>query len=81
MEFRFSKHAIDVMHNRKIKREWVEIALQKPSLIHEIACNEFHYFALINENEKRCLKVVFNPVSQIVVTVYFDRNMRKKGCR
>ena len=31
--------------------------------------------------DKPSLKVVVNPINMIVVTAYFDRNMRKKGCR
>jgi len=42
---------------------------------------EVHYFKTIEENLHRCLKVVINPVSMKIITVYFDRNMRKKGCK
>ena len=31
--------------------------------------------------ENICLKIVLNPISMIVITAYFDRNVRKKGCK
>lgn len=81
MDYRLSKHAIDVMNARGIMSEWVTLAIDDPSKKNSITANETHYFKSITENEDRCLKVVFNPISMIVVTVYFDRNMRKRGCR
>jgi hypothetical protein len=45
------------------------------------APNEVNLFSSIKENESRCLKIVVNPISMIVVTAYFDRNMKKKGCK
>jgi len=47
----------------------------------EKSSTELNLFSIIEENENMCLKVVINPISMIVVTVYFDRNMRKKGCK
>ena len=70
MNYKLSKHAIDVMSSRNVKIEWVEFVL-------ELA----HYFSTIKDNEDRCLKVVLNPSTWIVITAYFDRNMRKKGCK
>ena len=36
---------------------------------------------MIEAYENRCLKVVVNPVKRLEITVYFDRQMRKKGCK
>lgn len=81
MDYNLSRHAMDVMYSRNIKRERVEEVYKNPSCKHTIAVNEIHYFAMIAENNHRCLKVVLNPISMVVITVYFDRNMRKRGCK
>ena len=81
MNYQLSKHAIDVMSSRNVKSSWVDFVLDTPSLVTNISIIEVHYFASIEENENRCLKVVFNPTTRIVITAYFDRNMRKKGCK
>ena len=81
MDYKLSKHAIDVITARNIKTEWVVLIFDNPSRKDIIAPNEVHYFRAIVENESRCLKVVFNPISMVVITAYFDRNMRKKGCK
>ena len=77
----FSKHALDVMEEREISKDWVVNTLTNPSRIDRITRTEYHYFAHIPENGNRCLKVVFNPVTETVITTYFDRNMKKRGCR
>ena len=69
------------MSSRNVKAQWVDFTLKTPSLVNEISPIKTHYFSNIQENENRCLKVVFNPNTQIVITAYFDRNMRKKGCK
>jgi len=69
------------MFNRNVKEEWVDYALKNPSLVKNISIIEAHYFSIIEENESRCLKVVINPSTEVIVTAYFDRNMRKKGCK
>ena len=81
MKYKFSQHAKTVMDARSILPEWVENTIKKPSLKIEKSSTELNLFSIIEENENRCLKVVINPISMIVVTVYFDRNMRKKGCK
>jgi len=81
MKYRLSKHALDVVKARDIKEKWIKNTIDNPSLKIVKASNEVIFFTMIEENENRCLKVVLNPVSMIIVTVYFDRNMRKKGCK
>ena len=81
MEYRLSRHALDVMMARGVKEKWIEDTTANPSLKIVKAPNEVNLFLTIKENENRCLKVVVNPISMIVVTVYFDRDMRKKGCK
>jgi len=81
MKYRLSKHAIDVMIARSINRDWVEYTIDNPSLKIVKSSNEVQLFSTIETYEKRCLKVVVNPISMVIITVYFDRNMRKKGCK
>jgi len=81
MKYRLSKHALDVVKARDIKEKWIKNTIDNPSLKIVKASNKVIFFTMIEENENRCLKVVLNPVSMIIVTVYFDRNMRKKGCK
>jgi hypothetical protein len=74
----FSKHSLEVMAERGIYKLWVFDTLKKPSLKLAISDIEEHYFSQIDD---RCLKVVFNPLDNRIITTYFDRNKRKKGCR
>ncbi len=78
MDILFSQHALEVMNDRGIKKEWVFETLNYPSLKEAISTIEERYFKQIDVADKRCLKVVYNPLDKRVVTVYFDRNMRKK---
>jgi len=81
MNYKLSKHALDVMSNRMIEIQWIDFVLDNPSLIVKVSIIETHYFSTILENESRCLKIVINPTSGVVITAYFDRNMRKRGCK
>lgn len=81
MKYELTQHVIDVMLSRSIQKEWIESAVEFPSY-HEIICDtEEHFFKTIDEFSNRCLKVVVNPTNLKIVTAYFDRNMRKKGCQ
>jgi len=81
MQYRLSQHAKDVIAQRGIEEAWIEQVLMAPSLKKMIDQNEVHYYASIEAYENRCLKVVYNPQKRLIVTVYFDRGMRKKGCK
>ena len=81
MKYKMSQHALSVTKARAIKESWIRDAINNPSLKLVNAPNEVAFFSSIAENENRCLKVVVNPVSMIIITAYFDRNMRKKGCK
>ncbi len=69
------------MAEREIAKVWVFDTLKKYSLKVSISNMEEHYFKQIDIANNRCLKVVYNPIDKRVITVYFDRNMRKKGCK
>ncbi|MCF6244526.1 MAG: DUF4258 domain-containing protein [Sulfurovum sp.] len=81
MKFRLSKHAKDVMENRQIKEAWIDAILSNPSVTFDIQKNEKHLYGIVSEYDKRCLKVVINPLTNLVITTYFDRKMKKKGCK
>ena len=81
MIYKLSNHALDVISTRDINIGWIEFVLDNPSLKNDISDIEVNYFAIIEDNDSRCLKVVVNPITKIIITAYFDRNMRKKGCK
>jgi hypothetical protein len=81
MKYRYSIHAQEVMENRNIKAEWVETVLSSPSVKKSVSKDEIHFYGQIDDYEAHCLKVVVNPEKQIIVTTYFDRGMRKRGCK
>ena len=81
MNYILSKHAIDVIANRSIEISWIDLVLENPSLVLNISTIEVHYFSSIIDSDNRCLKVVINPTTQVVITAYFDRKRRKKGCK
>jgi hypothetical protein len=72
---------MEMMSCREIKKEWVVKCLEEHSLKQSVLVDEEWYFKSILEAQNRCLKVVFNPLKNKVITVYFDRNMKKKGCK
>ncbi len=80
MKFNVSIHAQDVMAARDILEEWVQSAVDDPSTKIDINKQEVHCFITITEHDSRCLKVVVNPIKRLVITAYFDRKMKKKGC-
>lgn len=81
MKLKLSKHAKDVMENRNILEEWVYIVLDNPSAKLLITNDEVHFYGIITEYNERCLKVVVNPLRGLIITTYFDRKMKKKGCK
>jgi hypothetical protein len=81
MKFRFSVHAKDVMKNRNIVEEWVYAIIESPTATINIANDEVHLYGIIDAYGGRCLKVVINPLKNLIITTYFDRNMKKRGCK
>ncbi len=81
MRFDLSAHAKEMMVSRSILKNWIKATVEEPSVIIYIDECEAHYFRTIKENQNRCLKIVVNPTKSLIVTAFFDRKMRKKGCR
>ena len=78
----FTRHAVRVMAERGISVEWVERVVAAPALRspdpNDPAVERF--FGRIAERDGRALRVVVNTnvAPWRVVSVFFDRNMRKK---
>jgi hypothetical protein len=70
-----------VIIQRGIAEKWIRDVLQNPTSHRAVGADEVHFFGVVEEAEGRCLKVVVNPGKGLIVTVYFDRNMRKRGCK
>jgi hypothetical protein len=76
----FSKHSLERIEERGIKLEWIEDGVKNPDDFSKVSNMEVHFLKTIHENQDRCLKVVFNPISNMVITAFFDRGLRKRGC-
>ncbi len=78
----FTRHAVQVMKQRGIAAEWVERAVQEPTL-RKLDSNDpelERFFRPIPERAGRALRVVVNTrkTPWRVVSVFFDRNARMK---
>ena len=82
LELEYTKHAVDVIEERRIPVEWVERVVSEPELRtpdpldHEVE----RFYRTIPEYGDRVLRVAVNTRSTIwrVISVFFDRNMRGK---
>jgi len=79
--YTFSKHLQTRIEERNLKKEWIEETIENPDVTEEIATDETHFFKKILEAASRRLKVVFNPLSSIVITAHFDRKRTKNNCQ
>lgn len=79
---RFTLHALDVLQEREISKDWVQRVVDDPGLLLPDFADPalVHALAPIAERDGRVLRVVYNqevdPVR--VVTAFFDRTMRGK---
>jgi len=81
MKYELSQHAKDVISNREIDIKWIDDVLSQPTKKDIVNDREVHFFKSIVDASNKCLKVVVNPINEKIITAYFDRNMRKKGCK
>ena len=77
MNYKFSKHALERIKERKIKEEWILETLKNPDEIIEESYTEHRYYKVIKDFGDRILKVVLNPQDNIIITVYFDRGKKQ----
>jgi hypothetical protein len=77
----FSVHALGVLEEREIDKEWVKRVVSQPALLVPDADDVqlLHALAPIPENGGRVLRVVYNAesVPAHVVTAFFDRSARR----
>ncbi|MEI6502630.1 MAG: DUF4258 domain-containing protein [Armatimonadota bacterium] len=80
-ELLYTKHALDVLHERRIPQEWVTRVVGTPALVEHAADGTVHYIGPIAEQDGRLLRVVLagEPETHRVVTVFFDRRLRRKS--
>lgn len=78
----FTRHAVQVMAERAISVEWVERVLTAPAWRSPDPNDPTveRFFGRIPERDDRTLRVVVNTrvARWRVVSVFFDRNVRKK---
>ncbi len=79
VDYQFSKHASEMLRERNLREEWVSHVIEQPEAAQAREDGTVHYVRAIEEAGERYLRVVVNPnVSpQRIVTVFFDRSLRK----
>jgi hypothetical protein len=72
-------HFIAMLHERNIKRSWVDSAVLQPDAVEDHADGTRHYLKVIPEYGNRWLRVVVNAaaVPNKRVTAFFDRRLRR----
>jgi hypothetical protein len=75
-----SSHAKDMPAERRIPEEWVWRTIRAPDREEIGADSDLHYLKPIAENAGRILRVVVNAgvKPRRVLTVFFDRRLRRK---
>ena len=73
-----SKHFLNMLTERGIKPEWVDMTINDPYSTDEYGDGTLHYIKQIPEFGDRWLRVIVNAsVSpSILVTAFFDRRLR-----
>lgn len=76
----FTKHALDVVRERDILDEWIQDTLTAPDTVETGTDNNTHYIKAIPGHGGRMLRVVVNENVEPnrVVTLFFDRRLRRK---
>ncbi len=82
MKYELSDHARTVIRERDIPPEWIEQVLHQPQKIEDDSSDTEleHRLGQIKQHGGRVLRVIINKTDDPirVVTVYFDRAMRKR---
>lgn len=79
-DLELTSHCEDMLAERSIPAEWVWLTIRSPDRSVTGADGNVHYIKAIAEYGNRFLRVVVNPHRQPsrVVTVFFDRRLRRK---
>jgi len=78
VEYDTSSHARDMMNERHIIEEWVKRTLRYPDYSEEKEDGTIHYIKAIDEYQGRFLRIIVNPIDLRVVTLFFDRRLKKE---
>lgn len=82
MTYTLSTHAVDTIRERRIRSEWIDIAMAHPTLVEPDAEDStlMHALRTIPEYGDRVLRVIYNRTKQPphIVTAFFDRSMKGK---
>ncbi len=75
-----TKHFVDVLRERGIKRAWVNTTILTPDKTEDYDDGTRHYIKQIAEFDNRWLRVIVNVISvpEKCVTAFFDRGLRRK---
>ena len=78
--FSYSEHARNVMKEREIPDDWVELTVNEPERKESKEDGTVHFIRAVAEREGRHLRVVVNTETDppAVVTVFFDRRLGRK---
>jgi hypothetical protein len=79
MQFGYTSHARDMLSERAIPDEWVARAVESPTRTENHDDGTTHYLSSVPERSGRILRVVVNTNASppVVVTVFFDRRLRR----
>jgi hypothetical protein len=80
-DYVLSNHLIERIKKRNLLDSLVIETVESYDYKVEISETEVHYFKRIESSGDKYLKVVLNPISNKIVTAYFDRKMTKRGCQ
>jgi len=79
MQLAYTAHARDMLTERGIPDEWIVRAVESPLRTEQHDDGTTHYLSSVPECSGRVLRVVVNAKASpaIVVTVFFDRRLRR----
>ncbi|MBU4274149.1 MAG: DUF4258 domain-containing protein [Planctomycetes bacterium] len=79
-EYQFSRHARDMMRERRIEVDWIALTLDDPEREEEKDDGTIHYVRSIKDRDGRYLRVLVNPHTKPrkVITAFFDRSLGRK---
>ena len=79
-DFVYTKHALDMLEERKIKDEWVQMTLAAPERKEQKEGGIVDFVRPIEEFGNHYLRVVVDPKPRPprIITVFFDRRLWRK---
>ena len=77
----YTKHALDMLRERKVKDEWVRMTMAAPERKEQKEDGTVDFIRPIEEFDNRYLRVAVNPNArpQLIITVFFDRRLGRKA--